>query len=402
MFGELQGLAIDADGKIVAGGSTESGSSDTDFALARYNPDGSLDTSFDADGKVTTDLGGGDYVEAIAIDANGKIVAGGVSYPPANGFSLALARYNADGSLDTSFDADGKLTEEPGYNDQPLTSLVIDGDGKIVVGGADGVGVGADFAITRYNSDGSIDTNFVFTGWSYARDVVQDLAIDANGMIVAAGSTAPVGSGSGDFALARYNADGSRDASFGVKGKTKADFGGDDRGLALALDTNGRIVVGGSASDTSDTDFALARFNSDGSLDTSFGGDGKVTTDFGGYDGASSLAIDSNGKIVVGGSSSTSNSGDFALARYNAVRGGPFDLHASRIGHGRIRSHPAGISCGDVCVAAYDEGTMVTLSATPRPGWMLARWRQDCSASGSVCTLEMDSNQRAEAVFVRE
>src|SRR6266536_6168109 len=126
-------------------------------------------------------------------------------------------------------------------------------------------------------------------------DSAQAVAVQSDGKILAAGS-----SGGGDFALARYNADGTLDSTFGSGGKLTTDFGGFDVALGVALQADGKIVaVGGGGSGS---DFALARYNADGSLDASFGSGGMVTTDFGGFEAATAVAIQGDGKIVVTGS----------------------------------------------------------------------------------------------------
>ncbi len=199
-------VAVQADRKIVVVGGTGS-----DFALARYNADGSLDSSFDGDGKLTTDLGGGgDGGADVAVQADGKIVVVGGS---TGGF--ALARYNADGSLDPSFDGDGKRTTEFGGSGGTANGVALQPDGKIVAAGHGGAG----FALARYNTDGSLDSSFDGDGkqtTEFAGGAAAAVALQGDGKIVAVGRA--VGDGM-DFALSRYNADGSLDSSFDGDGK---------------------------------------------------------------------------------------------------------------------------------------------------------------------------------------
>jgi uncharacterized delta-60 repeat protein len=310
IYGGLEtatGVAIQGDGKIVAVGVD----ADYDFALARYNPNGSLDPSFSGDGKQTTDFGGNDVATGVAIQADGKIVAVGQRGTGPGGGDFALARYNPNGSLDTSFSGDGKQTTDFGASDG-ASDMAIQANGKIVAVGQRSSPAGDDFALARYNPNGSLDPSFSGDGKQTtdfgASDGASDMAIQANGKIVAVGRTGDFS----DFALARYNPNGSLDPSFSGDGKQRTDFGApyNDQASGVALQPDGKIVAvgGGGAGD----DFALARYNPNGSLDTSFSGDGKQTTDFGGNDGASDMAIQANGKIVaVGGGAD-----DFALARY--------------------------------------------------------------------------------------
>jgi len=325
-------VAIQSDGKIVAAG-INNYTAHSDFALVRYNTDGSLDTSFDGNtsmpgypgnGKVTTSLTGGeDQVHSVAIQSNGKIVAGGYTYH--NGSTnFALARYNTNGSLDTSFDTDGIVTTTPMVNGGNINSISIQGDGKIVVGGASNDGVQSYFALARYNTNGSLDTSFdtdgiVTTAIRTMDDYVYSVAIQSDGKIIAAGDTSDTNNH--HFAVARYNVNGSLDATFDHDGKVMTEVENrNDWGSSVAYESDGKIVAAGYSFNEiiSNYDFAVARYNADGTLDTSFDNDGKVTTEIGsGDDYGQSVAIQSDGKIVVAGYSNNGSNHDFALARYN-------------------------------------------------------------------------------------
>ncbi len=269
-------MALQPDGKIVAVGTAEG----LGVALARYNADGSLDTSFSGDGKQTTDFAGSDAANGVAIQADGKIVAVGTG---------GLARYNADGSLDTSFSGDGKQT----------TAL----RGRRRERGGDpggrqdrrgGPAAASASRLARYNADGSLDTSFSGDGRQTTdfagADGANGVAIQANGKIVA------VGQGAVGFALARYNPNGSLDTSFSGDGRQTTDFGGSDAAHGVAIQADGKIVAVGWGRPAG---LALARYNPNGSLDTSFSGDGKQTT--AGFGSANGVAIQANGKIVAVG-----------------------------------------------------------------------------------------------------
>ncbi|MFG2985674.1 calcium-binding protein [Streptomyces sp. NPDC048258] len=296
-----RGVAVQADGKIVAAGAGGAG----DFTLARYNTDGSLDTTFDTDGKVTTDFAGGnDRANGVVVQADGKIVAAGGA-----GFDFGLARYNTDGSLDTTFGTGGKVITGFFAGDEAF-GVALQADGKIVAaGGTDtGSSTNTDFALARYNTDGSLDTTFdtdgkVTTDFALGFDQAHGVKVQADGKIVAAGEGESAGNV--DFALARYNTNGSLDTTFDTDGKVTTDFGGTERAFGVALQADGKIVAAGGS-----TAFSLARYNTNGSLDTSFDTDGKVTTAFAGQ--ANGVALQADGKIVAAG-----GPGDFALARYN-------------------------------------------------------------------------------------
>ncbi len=251
-FDDASDVAIQPDGKIVAVG----GTSIADFAAVRYNADGTLDTGFGSGGVVTTDFGGQDRAYAVALSGDKIIVAG------RGNEDFALARYNADGSLDNTFSGDGKETTDISSFDD-ASDVAIQPDGKIV---AAGVG-NQNFALARYNPDGTPDTGFGNNGTMTTdfggTEAGEDLALQADGKIVVVGSWSmfdpedPMNRRSG-FALARYNPDGALDNAFGDQGKvvTELSQSGGDLGLAVALQADGKIVVSGSAGGS----FALARY----------------------------------------------------------------------------------------------------------------------------------------------
>jgi uncharacterized delta-60 repeat protein len=318
-------IAIQIDGKIVAAGESGATGHNPKFALARYNPDGSLDTTFSGDGKLTTDFTRHeDLAHAVAIQADGKIVAAGTSAADRSNSRFALARYNPDGSLDTTFSGDGKLTTDftPGA-DLVFYGLAIQTDGKLVVAGV----AGGEFALARYKTDGSLDTTFsadgkVTTNFTRYGDPAFGVAIQADGRIVAAGE-ASIGYPSGEFALVRYMTDGSLDPTFGGDGKVTTAFTQLEDGASLpAIQADGKIVAAGVAAfESSNPRFALARYDTDGSLDTTFSTNGKVTTNFTpNADYADGLAIQANGRIVAAGVAGEGGSNpEVALARYLAA-----------------------------------------------------------------------------------
>ena len=351
----MTSVAVQADGKIVAGGSTNAkgvpefivdsvesetieynmfvnGGGGNDFALVRYNDDGTIDASFGVNGAVLTDIGknSDDYIGSIAIQSDGKILAAGQSNANGSGYDFVIVRYNKDGSLDKKFGKTGKVITDIAENsDDSINSIAIQSDGKIVAAGRTSAQDGnSDFAIVRYNSDGSLDKKFGGTGIVVTDigdgddDSINSVAIQSDGKIVA-GGTSGSGKGISDFALVRYNSDGSLDKSFGTDGKALTSFGDNvSNGLSsIALQPDGKIVAAGSTSDgksKGSSDFAIARYNSDGSLDKDFGSAGQVVTAVGGDSYISTLGIQSTGKIVVGGSFYDGNGSVLAMARYNS------------------------------------------------------------------------------------
>jgi uncharacterized delta-60 repeat protein len=248
----------------------------SDFALARYLPTGrkGLDDSFGLDGMVTTDFGGGeDSAVAVVVQGDGKIVVAGSSRSAGVPSQFALARYNPDGRLDVKFGEEGRvLTAVQGAVAQ-AAAVALQEDGKIVVGGATDVGPASDFAIARYLRGGAIDPSFgegglVRTSVTPGDDRVVDLLVQGEGKIVAAGVS---GAGSTNrVTLARYNVRGALDPSFGVSGVTRGrpllhlfGFSG-----SVAEDASGRLIVAANG--------AVARFAPDGRLDRAFASDGYV------------------------------------------------------------------------------------------------------------------------------
>ncbi|HEV8484199.1 MAG TPA: delta-60 repeat domain-containing protein [Blastocatellia bacterium] len=330
---ETQGsaLAIQPDGKLIEVGSVANAT--TDIAMARFNTDGTLDFSFGSGGIVMTDINGTDNsAAAVALQPDGRIVVAGSARDGSNNQSLdfALTRYNADGSLDPSFGVSGKVRTDLTGRADVATSLAIMSGGRLLVGGQtfDATNGGSnDAVLVAYTQGGSLDTTFG-TGGKVINDVagfaerINCLAIQADGKIAAGGfANLSAGESSQTFALLRYNPNGTPDQSFGTGGKVTTMFSGQEEARAIAILTNGKIVLAGSTF-ANQGDFAVARYNSDGSLDTAFGVGGKVTTDFtGNIDVGRAISLQADNKIIAGGwtaRSNDSNTRDFALARYSA------------------------------------------------------------------------------------
>ena len=317
-----ESVVVQADGKIIVAGSAYI-ANQYDFAVVRYNTNGALDTTFDGDGLVTTSFGSdNDQAYSVDVHTDGKIIVAGDTYSGSS-VDFALARYNTDGSLDTTFDTDGKITTDIATNstDNPKTVLV-QSDGKIVLGGSFN---GMDFAVVRYNTNGALDTTFdtdgkVTTDFANDEDWLMSLALHSDGKIIATGGS--YSNGSDDFAVARYNTNGALDTTFDADGKVTTNIGirsSTDRAKSVALQTDGKIIVAGRTRPGSRDDFAVARYNTNGTLDTTFDTDGKVSTDIGNNssDDAYSVIVQTDGKIIVAGSSYINGSEDFAMVRYN-------------------------------------------------------------------------------------
>jgi uncharacterized delta-60 repeat protein len=318
-----QEMAIQPDGKIVVvgDGGTFGNFNNWDFAVIRYNPDGSLDTSFGGTGIVITPVSNfNDGAYSIAIQADGKIVVAGYSGDGGGGSRFAVVRYNPNGTLDTSFGATGiVITPTPAGRYGFGNSVAIQSDAKIVVAGV----MFTSFAVVRYNSNGSLDTTFngtgiVITSLSAFENYAYSVAIQPDGKIVVAGTSD--NPSSYQFAVVRYNTNGSLDTSFGGGGIVFTEIGAASGAASVAIQADGKIAAAGSSGNFPNNNFTLVRYNTDGSLDTSFSGTGKVVTPVGSScSRANSVAIQPDGKIVAAGSSCNGGTGlsNFAVVRYN-------------------------------------------------------------------------------------
>ncbi|MFN0031626.1 MAG: T9SS type A sorting domain-containing protein [Flavobacteriales bacterium] len=327
--GRAHAVAIQSDGKIVMAGHYSNGT-DQDFVVVRYHSDGSLDNTFDTDGYASTGFGqfSNDRSFAVAIQSDGKIVAVGYNTNPEGNVNreFAVVRYNADGSADNTFDGDGALSTSIEVGGDEARSVIIQSDGKIVVGGFSFDSMTREFCMVRYNTDGSLDNTFdtdgiVTTSISAFDDAGYAIAKQSDGKFVLVGYRSGLSIGETyDFAMVRYNTDGSLDSSFDDDGIAITSFGTSatsaDEAYSVAIQSDGKILVAGHA----DNYFAIVRYHTDGSLDNSFDSDGMVTTAIGGSgseDLVYAMALQADGKIVVAGYSSNNDEYAFALARYH-------------------------------------------------------------------------------------
>jgi uncharacterized delta-60 repeat protein len=325
--GDVKTVAIQNDGKITAAG--QSGLS---FALVRYNSNGSNDNSFDGDGiLVTTNNSVYNKLSGMALQPDGKIITAGSSESPATFYDdFALARLNNDGSFDNSFDGDGKVITNIGSSFDRPQALTVQNDGKIVAAGYGAtvdLGHANRIALVRYNTDGTLDNSFDGDGkvttqvsnWNTGEDVANAVAVLNDGKILVLATSYFTGGNEYDFTLLRYNPDGSLDNSFDGDGKLSINFGGLDYAECIAIQEDGKIVVAGNTENGNARDFILARFNSDGSFDNSFDGDGKLIMSLSpNADVLTSLKIQGDGKIVVGGFFYNVTNYDFFVARFNS------------------------------------------------------------------------------------
>ena len=309
-------LAIQPDGKILAVGELQDGASYWYFGVFRYLPGGELDLGFGDGGWVATELGSFPFAHAVALQPDGKIVVAGEGDCHLAG-CFVLARYNQDGSLDTSFgEGDGVVQTMFGQFGSRGFDVAIQSNGKIVAVGGRFRGADAQddglFAVARYLPDGQLDRSVSGDGrvsldLGYGDDIARAVAVLPRGKILVAGQgTRNRGLTEDDFALVRLRRDGARDPTFSGDGVCLINFGARRFDISYSLDVqeDGRILVAGSSADERDAHprVAIARLDPDGSLDGGFGNGGLLRFRPGPYGGyAAAVLQHPDGRILVAG-----------------------------------------------------------------------------------------------------
>ena len=316
---DAMAVALQPNGQIVVVGSTWANGPGYRLAVARYNPDGSLDTGFGTNGfQVTTTTNGGRLL-CVAIRDDGYIIAGGVQLGGTADEKFLVARYTPDGEPDPSFDGEGFAMIDITPDDDAASDIALEPGGGILIAGYCGVGTDAGMVLVRLAADGSLDPSLGGDGI-----VIQQLSTDhdaaytvlrqpADGKILVGGVTTflPMVF----IVVARYNTDGTLDTSFAGDGIYQSPHPGLNFPGNMVLAPDGRIVIGG----TWATNFLVAVVNPDGTADTGFDDDGVVTTSFGQNAYGNDLALDADGKAVLVGFSGQGapNANDFVVLRYH-------------------------------------------------------------------------------------
>ncbi|NWG27108.1 MAG: fibronectin type III domain-containing protein [Ignavibacteriaceae bacterium] len=321
----IQAIALQPDGKIVGAGYTRVGSND-DIAVVRYNADGTLDNTFGTGGIVVTPVGVDVYDKAyaVAIQQDGKIVVGGASQLPNVNFDWVILRYESSGVLDNSFGTGGIVITNFSSRPEYIYSILIQPDGKIVAAGNsdDDLDNGLDFTLIRLNTDGSFDNTFgssgiVVTDFGTFGSTIRNIKLLGDNSIIAVGSVSI--NGNADYAIAKYNSSGVLDNSFGFSGIVSTPIGtGDDFAYSLSIQNDGKLILAGYTKVGSVNNFSLARYDPNGTLDNTFDTDGKVITSIG-TGSANCYAVSyihDFGIVAVGYAKNGANE-DFTLAKYD-------------------------------------------------------------------------------------
>lgn len=393
--GNLSAMVIQPDGKIVTAGSCLS-----DFCIARLNPsDGGFDTTFDGDsgtanGRLWFPVGASvDEATSIALMPDGRIVVAGMCSNGANN-DFCVVRLLSSGAFDTSFGATGKILVEVGALGDRAQAVATQPDGKIVIGGYCNNGSNFDFCLVRLNVNGSLDTTFNADGKvviaASGNQSTNALIIQPDGRILAAGDC------EGLFCAIRLNADGSLDAMFNGPSGTAGGFFTEGIGpfyskaFALTQQTDGKFILAGECEVTSggQRDFCIARFNPDGSFDRTFDGpnsgspaNGRFlipirTTSGQEYDDAAAVTVQRDGKIIVAGACGALSDRDFCVAR---LHGGPFTARQCSMdidGDGKVTATVDSLIHARVALGITGNAVVsgVTFAAhATRPSWSLIR-----------------------------
>ncbi len=378
-FGSGRAIALQPDERIIVAGQHATAVNQDDFVVLRYHPDGSPDTTFGDHGKRVTSFSvGNDAANAVVIQPDGYVVAAG--FTPVG---FALARYDASGTPDASFGVNGKVTTPFNGNGAVITALALLPDGSFLAAGSAN-GAGRDFAIAKYLANGSLDASFgttgqVVTSLGAGNDEASSISMLPDRRFYVAGYSHQ----SIDmFALVRYLPDGTLDTGFNGDGILTMPVGpAPSRARTMALQSDGRIVLAGSYNIAFNTDFALMRADSTGALDNTFGTDGVTFTDFDGRnDIAYASCLQSNGELVVAGASADSIA-DVAIARYHMS--GQIGIAEQSLAPGQVVVHPDPLTASSQVRFTLPTATRVTIDLLDASGRVLCTWEPGLVQAGT-------------------
>jgi uncharacterized delta-60 repeat protein len=315
-------ITLAPDGKIVVAGGVYTMNNNLDFAVARYNKNGTLDKTFGTGGKlITREDSSSGFASAVAVQADGKVLVAGTLNT-----SIVIIRYTKNGAIDNSFGDSGRVTKSVGKIINYVTGIVLLQDGSIVITGYSKDSDNFNTVLLKYTISGMPDTSFgndgiVVTSFGYGfDDAANAIVVQADGKLVVAGTSKE--KLKNDIALARYTSNGQPDASFGINGKLVAPLDGQTTGNAMAIQQDGKIVVGGTfvRNRNSIANYLLVRFTADGTIDSTFGNNGMVkgSASNSPYSSINAVIIQPDGKIIATGLYRHHIKSGVWLARWNA------------------------------------------------------------------------------------
>lgn len=317
----VHSMVLQPDGKIIAGGTVSNHGIFSQFGLARFNSDGSPDTSFGTAGLVIGDFSTAKIsLSSALLQSTGKIVTGGIVYNDYLDSQFVLTRFNDDGTFDNSFGTAGVVLR----NFLNIKAMVAQPDEKIVVAGFSIVDPDRDFVLLRFNPDGSVDNSFGTNGEVITsvgtKDFAYDITLQPDGKIVLAGSVKNSnGDYHSDFVVARYFDDGNLDSSFGTNGIVILDVAEMDEAQSVKVQSDGKIVFSGWSSSISGevTSFQIVRLFPNGNIDTSFGEFGAASSPIIFSSHEQLIQIQNDSKILVVGAVTTTSAYDIAMVRFD-------------------------------------------------------------------------------------
>ena len=316
-------IAIQTDGKIVVGGNFDANTSE-DFLLLRFRQNGLADSIFGIHGVVTSDFNNNseDELHDVLVQPDDKILICG--WTNGTDKDIALMRFNSSGTIDSTFGNNGRVSTDINNQLQEARAMTTQSDGKIVVAGLTQTpGSAANVALFRYNTDGSLDSSFGTNGIvisivSNYDDFATDVVLDSDGKILISGLTTDASQGIYNSLIMRFDSTGILDNTFGIGGKVILDINAmDNWSNSMLLQQDGKIIISGKSFQVTDTDFLLARFNSDGSIDNTFGNNGITVTNMANdHDECLASAFQPDGSIILSGYYYDNIQQGFILARY--------------------------------------------------------------------------------------
>lgn len=309
------GMAMQADGKLVVVGSTIA--TDLDVLVLRFEEDGTLDAGFGTDGKLVLDLGDVDQMFGVRVLADGSILTCGSSAG-----EMAVARITPDGAPDTTFGGGDGFVLVP-FTTNPDTAFALDvlPSGAILLAGLANDGASNNFGVAKLDAMGALDTTFNSTGkltrdFFGQNDIARGIVSLPDGTILVGGNASETGNA--DFVIVKLSATGVADVNFGSSGIARADFGGATESMfTMAVQPDGKILAGGQGGTT--FDWAMARFTDAGAPDITWAGDGTLLVDLTSTSSIRTIGLDTDGGMFVAGDAGLGGNNEFAFGRFDAL-----------------------------------------------------------------------------------